>query len=243
MGLKPGIVSNSDSKMKGFSRPLVLCRELPAFDASNLNAVRAAFQNSDASIFQQAWLPKQEIDFTPGIVRTGWRENSLLFFAEFIDADIFTNAIDHHQRFWELGDTFEIFLRPVEKESYSEFHVTPNNRRLHLGFPNAVAAEHARKTGSLENVLVHQKKFTSRTWVQSEARRWFAFVEIAVSSVSKELNDLPGSRWLFSFSRYDYTRGHKEPVISSTSAHTVPDFHRQGEWGELLFTNGSRRRM
>jgi hypothetical protein len=224
--------------MKEFSQTQVLCRELPAFDASNLNAVQAAFQNSEASLFQQAWLPKQEIDFTPGNVRTGWRANSLLIFAEFIDADIFTNATDHHQRFWELGDTFEIFLRPVEQESYAEFHVTPNNLRLHLHFPSAVAAEHARKTGSLENVLVRQKEFISRTWVQPEAGRWFAFVEIAASSINKELKDLRGSRWRFSFSRYDYTRGQKEPVISSTSAHAVPDFHRQAEWGELLFVNG-----
>jgi hypothetical protein len=224
--------------MKESSQPPVLCRELPAFDAAKLNAVRAAFQNSETCVFRQAWLPKQEADFTPGIVRVGWRENSLLFFAELIDADIFTDATDHHQRFWELGDTFEIFLRPLDQESYAEFHVTPNNLRLHLNFPDAIAVEQARKTGSLENVLVREKEFASTTWVQSEARRWSAFVEIAASSINKELKDLRGSKWLFSFGRYDYRRGRKEPVISSTSAHTVADFHRQTEWGELMFASG-----
>src|ERR1700744_2424753 len=159
----------SDSKMNGSSQSQILCRELPAFNASNRYAIRAAFQNSEPCVLRQAWLPKQEIEFTPGIVRMGWRENSLLFFAEFIDADIFTNATDHHQRFWELGDTFEIFLRPAEQESYAELHVTPNNLRLHLNFINAAAAERARKTNSLESVLVRQKQFDSKTWVEPEA--------------------------------------------------------------------------
>jgi hypothetical protein len=37
------------------------------------------------------------------------------------------------------------------------------------------------------------------------------------------------------FSRYDYTRGMGEPVLSSTSPHRRLDFHRQHEWGTLDF--------
>jgi hypothetical protein len=46
---------------------------------------------------------------------------------------------------------------------------------------------------------------------------------------------LASAEWLFSFSRYDYTRGRGEPVISSTSPHAAPAFHRQQEWGRLRF--------
>jgi hypothetical protein len=215
----------------------ITCQELPVFDASELDSVRTAFQNSKACALRQTWLPRLEADFTPATVRTGWRKNSLLLFAELIDTDIFTHATDHHQRFWELGDTFEIFLRPVEQESYAEFQITPNNLRLHLHFANATAVKHAHKTGSLENVLVRQTKFDSKTWIQPETGRWFVFAEILASSIEKTSKELCGSKWLFSFSRYDYIRGRNESVISSTSTHMEPDFHRQAEWGQLVFAN------
>jgi hypothetical protein len=42
-------------------------------------------------------------------------------------------------------------------------------------------------------------------------------------------------KWRFSFSRYDYIRGRREPMISSTSPHARPGFHRREEWGTLIF--------
>lgn len=216
------------------------CRELPPFDVSDLPSVHAAFRNAQACALRQAWLTEHESEFTPGIVRMGWRKNSFLLFAELADAHIFTRATRHHQRFWELGDTFEIFLRPMQQESYAEIHITPNNLRLHLHFAGIEAAKQTQVTGSFESVLVREKKFDSRTWVQPEVDRWLVFVEISAGSICKSPDDLSGSRWLFSFSRYDYVRGRKEPVISSTSAHAKPDFHCQEEWGELLFVNGSK---
>ncbi|MGH7953093.1 MAG: hypothetical protein ACREFE_14420 [Limisphaerales bacterium] len=221
--------------MKMPTSPQMICRELPSFEASNFDSVRAAFQNAETCVLRQAWLPKPEADFAPAIVRAGWRDHSLLLFAELTDADIFTRATDHHQRFWELGDTFEIFLRPVEQKSYVEFHVTPNNLRLQLRFADAGALEHSRKIDSFENVTVHDNLFHFKTWIQSNGGRWFAFAEIPAGSVGEKSKSLPGSKWLFSFSRYDYTRGRNEPVISSTSAHTKPDFHCQNEWGTLRF--------
>jgi hypothetical protein len=48
-----------------------------------------------------------------------------------------------------------------------------------------------------------------------------------------DTGSLSGSSWRMSFSRYDYTRGSSAPVISSTSPHAAPSFHRQHEWGRL----------
>ncbi|HZQ46778.1 MAG TPA: hypothetical protein VFC07_07205, partial [Verrucomicrobiae bacterium] len=92
-----------------------------------------------------------------------------------------------------------------------------------------------RKTGSIEKVLVPGEAFHSRTWVQPEAGKWFAYAKIPASSVCLQPRPLKGSQWHFSFSRYDYTRGRKAPVISSTSPHPVANFHHQDEWGLLTF--------
>jgi hypothetical protein len=215
------------------SSPQMICRELSAFERDDLNSVRQSFRDAASCTLRQAWLTKPETDFAPAIVRTGWRAGSLLVFVELTDADIFTRATKPHERLWELGDTFEIFLHPVEQRSYVEFHIAPNNLRLQLRF--ADAAKLTRKTGSLENSLIRDDVFSSRTWVRPEVGRWFVFAEIPVKSVSENPKLLPGSEWLFSFSRYDYTRGRKEPVISSTSPHTKPDFHCQSEWGTMRF--------
>jgi hypothetical protein len=209
------------------------CRPLPALAADNLEAVRALFEGAKGIPLQQAWLSKPEKDFTPGMVRVGWRGNSLLIFAELEDADIFTRATADNQRMWELGDTFEIFLQPAGSPGYKEFHVTPNNLHLQLSFSDSQAASSARAKNSFDEFLLRGDIFRSRTWV--ETRNWFIYAEIPAVAVCGMDQPLAGTQWRFSFSRYDYVRGRSEPIISSTSPHAVPDFHRQQEWGTLRF--------
>jgi hypothetical protein len=81
--------------------------------------------------------------------------------------------------------------------------------------------------------LISGDAFRSTVWV--EGGRWVVLAEIPASLVCGAPTPLPGQRWRFSFSRYDYTRGRAEPVISSTSPHPCADFHRQEDWGLLLF--------
>ncbi len=215
--------------------PRIICRELPSFETSNLDSIRRAFQNSAACELGQPWLRQPEPDFAPAQAHAGWRGGSLLLFVELNDPDIFTRATADNQNFWELGDTFEIFLRPKEQKSYLEVHVAPNNLHLQLRFAGAETAQRVRKAGSFADVLISGEVFQSKTWVLPEARRWFIFADIPAGSVSEKSNPLPGSTWLFSFSRYEYARDRKEPVISSTSSHTIPDFHCQKEWGVMKF--------
>lgn len=168
-------------------------------------------------------------------IRVGWRDSALVLFAELTDVDIFTRATTDNQRLWELGDVFEIFLRPKTQESYVEFQIAPNNKCLQLRYPNAQAVAHARKLGTADHLLIHQKAFFSSTWICAEDHKWFVFAKIPIKTICDGVNLLPDVEWLFSFSRYDYTHNANSPVISSTSRHKKADFHRQLEWGELRF--------
>ena len=215
--------------------PLLECRELPAFAPDNLDAVRAAFSTAAACVLGQAWLVEPEPDFTPASVRVGWRGDVLLVFAELEDADIVTRATGLNQRMWELGDTFEIFLQPADAPGYVEFHVTPNNQRLQLRFADAAAFQRARASGSIAECLVPGEAFRSSAWVRPESRRWYVYAEIPAASVCGSSRPLAGSRWRFSFSRYDAAQGCGQPVISSSSPHAAPGFHRREEWGALAF--------
>lgn len=211
------------------------CRKLPPFSGTDLQSVRRAFRDATPCSLGEAWLPEPEPDFQPGVGRTGWRDSSLLVFAELTDGDIFSRATTLNQKTWELGDVFEIFLRPVNQVAYAEFHVTPNNQRLQLRIPNEPALRAAQRSGVFERFFVTGDVIRTSTWVLPEARLWCIYAEIPAAAVCEKPAPLPGQEWLFSFSRYDYTRGRSAPVISSSSQHQIADFHRQQDWGKLAF--------
>jgi hypothetical protein len=213
----------------------IACGPLPVFDQTELESVRRVFQSATPIPFQQAWLDETEAGFSPAVVRLGWHESSLLVFAELTDADIFNAATEINQPTWELGDVFEMFLQSVGKESYVELHVTPHNQRLQLRYPGGAAAEFAREMSRLEEFLVPDKIFNSVTWIENG--KWHVFAEIPAVTVCGSNKSIENMQWRFSFGRYDCTRGVKEPVISSTSPHAIPDFHRQHEWGVMTFKN------
>ena len=215
--------------------PAIICPKLPAFDAGDLDAVMLAFQRAPATALRQFWRYQPEPHFLPATVWAGWRETTFLVFGKMTDTTIVTFATQPNERLWELGDVWEIFLRPAGQTAYSEFQIAPNNQRLQLRYANAEALERARLNNSIAHAVVHDISFKSRTWVRPEANCWYALAEIPAASVCDAPSPLPGSHWHFSFSRYDYTRGTSQPVISSSSAHSLPDFHRQTEWGTLQF--------
>ena len=217
--------------------PTMDCARLPPFDRTDLDDVRRAFAAATPVPLQQAWLAEPEAAFAPAVVRTGWRDDALLVFAELTDEDVFTAAADHNQRFWELGDTFEIFLRPTEQDAYVEFHVAPNNLCLQLRFPDAGWLGRAPKADAFVQALMPAGAFASHAWIRVEAGEWCVLAEIPTASVCERarIRTLAGDEWRFSFSRYDGTRGREAPVISSTSPHAAPSFHRQQEWGTIRF--------
>ncbi len=215
--------------------PTIDCARLPAFDESSLDAVRRAFGSATAVSMRQAWRDRPEPAFAPSAVRTGWRDRSVFVFAELADADIFTDATDHNQRLCEIGDAFEMFFCPDGQEAYAEFHVAPNNLQLQLHFPDWGWRGRVSKDDAVLKALMPRHSFQSRTWIDAGAHLWSVVAEIPVAAVCGHARPLAGDAWRFSFCRYDHTRGGASPVISSTSPHPVPAFHRPQEWGLIRF--------
>jgi hypothetical protein len=221
-------------------KPLTIeCRRVLPFDAGSIEAAQRALQGCTPCKLRQAWLEREEAEFQPGSVRVGWRDDLLFVLAELTDSDIHSDATAHNQWMWELGDTFEMFLRPAEQKSYAEFHVTPNGFRLQLRFPDAGSIARVRaKKAKLDDYLIQERMFRSTALVHPSGRNWLVLAEIPAKSVCERPKPLAGSEWFFSFSRYDYRRSRSEPVISSTSPHTKPDFHCQAEWDTMRFQAG-----
>jgi hypothetical protein len=215
--------------------PELHCASLPAFDTSNLAVVQRAFGAAAPVALAQAWQPAPSPNFAPAEVRVGMRQGALFVFAELADRDIHTAATGLNQRMWELGDVLEIFLRPAGQEVYFEFHVTPNNQRLQLRIPNTAALRRAQAANVFDDFLLPGQVFRSTVWLQPDKQKWFVLAEIPGRVICGGETPVTTSCWHFSFSRYDYTRGATEPVISSTSPHGKADFHRQEEWGVIRF--------
>ncbi|MEY4385660.1 MAG: hypothetical protein RLY20_943 [Verrucomicrobiota bacterium] len=215
--------------------PRLECKPVSPFNSMDHVAVRAAFQAAAHCELQQAWQDAPSSNFAPAVVRVGWRHNVLWVYAELTDADIFTQASGLNQRLWELGDSFEIFLRPEAQQEYFELQVSPNNQHLQLRYVNTAALNRARKTGDLAEALIPGDAFRSRVWIEDQCSRWSVLAEIPAYLICGSSDALAGSVWRYSFSRYDYTRGEHEPAISSSSPHAEANFHRQEEWGQLEF--------
>ncbi len=225
----------STKKSRSQTRAVIKCHRLPLFETSTLEGVKAAFQDVAVISAQQKWRKRAEPDFAQMLVQIGWCDDMLLLFAELTDTDIFTHAKTNNQRLWELGDAFEVFLRPRNQESYVELQVAPNNKRLQLRYPNSRAVARARKLGTTDHLLIRRRAFVSSTWVCAAEKKWYVFAKIPANTVCEQARLSPGDEWFFSFSRYDYTHAREHPVISSTSPHKRPDFHRQTEWRVMRF--------
>lgn len=187
----------------------------------------------------QAWLPKPEANWKPAVVRAGWTARGLRVEAELDDLDVFNPARDFNEVAYTQGDVFEIFVRPEAQEAYFEIHITPENQVLQLRFANAAAIEKLRDNGLGKDLLaphkVWQPRIASETRVDVAQAKWIVRAEVPFALALEKGPMKPGERWFCSFCRYDYTRGERQPVLSSTSPHAKCNFHRQQEWRPIVF--------
>jgi hypothetical protein len=185
---------------------------------SNLEGKQTARKGDFTWIFGQPWLPQVEPAFAPGWVEIGRENDDLLIHAELQDAHVMKDVFAFNFPAFMQCDTFEIFLGPADENAYYELHVTPSNSVLQLFFDGSAEKK------SLEERMVGEPLFSSETAMTSDG--WSVSVRIPLTRL------FPGSNpeWLLSFGRYDYTPGESKPVISSTSPHTVCNFHRKEEW-------------
>ena len=218
------------------SAPELSCRTLPEFDADDWNAVDDAFASRDWCDLQQAWRDTPEPDFQPARARIGWRPDALWVDAHLTDLDIFNAAAHLNDATYALGDIFEIFLLPAAQQIYYEFHITPENQQLQLRWPDFESITQCSDDQESLAPFFVTGVLQSRTDVQPQRNFWRVLARVpATIALSGSIQN--GDDWMFSFSRYDTTRGVKEPVYSSSSPHAEIDYHRRHEWGRINFSS------
>ena len=209
----------------------ILCPEIRIDNQAGWGAIEAAFGLSPAFEYRQHWR-KGEHDplFRTAAVRTGWQGGDFLIYAVLGDDDAFNKAGQLNAYTWEMGDVFEIFLMPLGRTVYVEYHVTPENQKLQLRWPDRPETYKMPEEHKLEDFMLAPEIFFSRTSVEPVAKRWRIFCRVPFGSVANEpLDNAAGTQWKASFCRYDAYRS-GEISYSSTSPHEVLRYHRPQEW-------------
>jgi hypothetical protein len=144
----------------------------------------------------------------------GWKVPRRILWADLTDEAPTNAATRPNQRTWELGDVFEIFLAAQVDGPYYEMHVTPENQTLQL--------EIVSREKPFDEWIMQDGPSWSAAWLTPDG--WQILAALPLSLIGGQ------SEGLLSLSRYDYQPGRAKPVISSSSRHEAPNFHRRFEW-------------
>lgn len=214
------------------------CSNITRFEPDSWDTVEQAFASAETVSMRQAWRDAPEPGFRPATLRTAYGNGQLLVYAILQDDDIFNPVTTFNEPAFPHGDVFEIFLRPASQDAYYEFHISPQNHHFQLRIPSSDAFASGGAGGAIPSEwLLHEWEIHSRVSVEPDRNRWRVLAEVPIDRILEGHPFQPEVAWWYSFSRYDYTRGHASPVLSSTSAHTKVNFHRQQEWGCLQFVD------
>lgn len=225
-------VDNSSLLRPAINRRVVTCHQTHARDLFNSEwkKTAAAFNKATLCELGQSWRKTIDPHLEPACARLVWSPQTLWVYAELTDVDIFNTARTLNDDTYHLGDVLEIFVHPLISKEYYELHVTPDNVHLQLRF------ERGRLLRPKEESVIHDPDFfRARTEVCPDRNRWRVLAQLpAQSIVGRSFQS--GDKFHFSISRYDYTRGKKRPVLSSTSPHPRPNFHDCHSWAELVLS-------
>ena len=217
------------------TRAPVACHPLKPFDTKDWPSIAKAFEGATEFTFSQHWMQVKDEAFRPARVRMGWRDDRLLYFAEFTDDNINTVARERNEEFYRTGDVFEIFAGFTGDPAYIEYHLSPNNVILQLRFPDSEALKNAGHTG-LHPFFIRDDDAVLQARV--EEGRWLIYGELPADSLPGATKPIEGTIWQVSFCRYDYAAGGTSPVLSSTSLHEQASYHRRHEWRPIQFRRG-----
>lgn len=196
---------------------------VPSLPSAGFPDVPSMFHGALNLSLEQRWLLRREAHFTPGEVSVGWGRapqgtgDALWVWARLTDEEPENAARRPNEHTWRLGDVFEIFAGARQDSVYFELHITPENQTLQLRIEDFAAMQR-----NFEGALMADGPLWHRTRLVPGG--WEALAAVPLALISSE------SRGFLSFGRYDYQPERELPVISSTSPHAMPNFHRRFEW-------------
>ena len=146
----------------------------------------------------------------PGYVKVLWDERYLYIGFDLVDRDLEDHATSHQALLYQLADTAEVFLKPMNQTWYWEFYVTPNKYTASFFFPGRGLKGLATifsKTPAVKGIRrsAFCKGTLNNCWDQD--KRWTVELAIPRAEIGMQGEKLdPEVPWLIFFARYNFGR-------------------------------------
>lgn len=192
------------------------------------------FADTETLPLKQFWDSPASMPQHAGICKIGWNHFGLCFLAILEDTFISTRATQDNQKFWELGDTCEFFIKPGKNQpSYREIHITPNDLKLEIFIPERDT--YLAGTPSFEIATTSSPSGCKKLGKKISATQWTA--ELWVPWQALGCQGIPNNEqeWQATCSRYSYAENNPDPEYSSTAELTQLSFHRHEEFHTIHF--------
>lgn len=162
----------------------------------------------------------------PATMRLGTSDGVLWVFVEAEDQHIINTAKHFNEPIFRCGDTLELFIDIHGANEYYEFHFSPKNVRMQLHWTHELHRLCREGKARFEDCFVDDGALIqSRTWTEGTA--WRLLVRLPLTVIGIEPSE--GGTICLSLSRYNYDAAGKF-TLSSTSSHTVANFHERKAW-------------
>ena len=184
---------------------------------------------------RQFWLGPECMPAERAVAYVFRTDQGLSFYVWMEDSCIFTEARNHNQKMWQLGDVVEFFVKPgTDRADYWEIHLTPNNLIMDIHIPSREGL----LGGAIpwEQVISADSEATTRVVCSPEGSCWAAGICIPWQAFGAPGPPVPGALWQVAVCRYNSpgTLG-EEPELSSTALLRGRGFHRYEDYHLLRF--------
>lgn len=175
-----------------------------------------------------------------GAVQFAWDADHLYVAARFEDDDVIARGEADNLPHFQLGDTFELFLKPIGQTHYWEMYATPRGRQSLMRLEAAGLVGLPGNRLDLDPILeVGVTVDGTLNNGHDRDRGWTAELAIPLNKLDAAAGGRlqPGLRWQILVARYNYGRyqQHRGPELTMYPQLSRPSFHDVWEYANLRF--------
>ena len=173
-----------------------------------------------------------------GVAKIVWDDKYVYFSGVLDDSDIIQIESKDWRHFYRTGDTFEMFLKPVNQRYYWELYATPNSLKCSLFFLSGGSLWFYSRTSSskMKQMLVTSTCDGTLNNKKDYDKKWITEVAIPIKYLERHGEKIiPGKVWKFLIGRYNYGIHLDRKELSRTGNPKSKDFHDSRYWSKMKF--------
>ena len=172
-----------------------------------------------------------------GHVQLAWDDNFFYVGISCTDSDLVAEGLEDELRHFELGDLYELFLKPNNQTWYWELYVTPHGKKTNFFFPGCGRFGLPGCMDYTSGLKVAAKcQGTLDNW-QDKDSSWTAEMAMPIKDLNAQGDSFsPESKWHILVARYNYSRyfnSPRGPELTMTPKLSQTNYHLLAEYAYL----------